>query len=125
MKYLEIKDKQGYFKRGEVMLEIDKINESDLYNLIDHAYDEDFEIDEYQESELPNKAQQIIYQNIYTKLSDFLVHKNQFEEASNTLYAEAIGKYKVDISAEPEISENISQQFEEDVDDINPEDIPF
>lgn len=128
MKYLEIKDKKGYFKRGEEMLEIDQITAEDLHNLINHAHEADFEIDEYTEAELPNKAQQIIYENIYLKLNDFLANKEQFNEQADSLYAEAIGKYGADLEAEPEPEvddvDNLEEEGSED-DEINPADIPF
>lgn len=122
MKYLEIKSEKGYFKRDEEMIEIEKITASDLHSLINHAHEEDFEIDEYDETKLPNKAQQIIYENIYLKLTDFIANKEQFNEQVNSLYAEAIGKYGADLDAEPEPEAdgvNDSEQ-EESEDEANP-----
>lgn len=129
MKYLQIIDKKGYFKRGEELIEIDQITTSDLHNLINHAHETDFEIDEYNQLELPNKAQQIIYENIFKKFSDFLLNKEQFNEQAKSVYAEAIGKYGANIESEPEPEiddiDNLGQEDDDDDDEINPEDIPF
>tara|TARA_B100000508_G_C11457876_1_gene277653 strand:+ start:20 stop:403 length:384 start_codon:yes stop_codon:yes gene_type:complete len=127
MKYLEIKDKKGYFRRGDEMLEIDQINAEDIHSLINNAHEADFEIDAYNEAELPNKAQQIIYENIHTKLADFLTDKEQFAERVDNLYAEAIGKYGADVRAEPEPEVDNANDLgpEEDEDDIKPGDSSF
>jgi uncharacterized protein with gpF-like domain len=126
MKYLEIKDGKGYFKRGEEMLEIDQITADDLHSLINHAHEADFEIGEYDETQLPNKAQQIIYENIYLKLADFLANKEQFNEQANNMYVEAVGKYGADLETEPEPEVDGAEQEESENDDeIDPDDIPF
>ncbi|MBY0537817.1 hypothetical protein K2P47_00275 [Patescibacteria group bacterium] len=126
MKYLEIKNSKGLFNRDGVMIEIDQITAEDLLTIINHAHEEDFEIDEYTEAALPNKAHQLIYQNIYIKLTDFLSDKNQFNQQVDKLYEDAIGKYNADIpaEAEPEV-DNINDFKEADAEEINPEDIPF
>lgn len=129
MKYLEIKDKKGFFRRGEETIEIDQITAEDLLNLINHAHEDEFEIDVYNEAELPNKAQQIIYENIYLKIADFLEDKEQFNEQANSLYTDAVGKYGADIDSEPEpvvdIADNTEVAELPDEEEINPEDIPF
>ena len=127
MKYLEIKNTKGYFKRGEEMIEIDQVTADDLHNIINHAHEDDFEIDQYVEAELPNKAQQLIYGNIYFKLTDFLNEKDQFQQKVDRLYSEAIGKYGADVSTEPEPEIDDIDDFNgvDDEEKINPEDIPF
>lgn len=128
MKYLEIKSSKGYFKRGNEMVEIDQITAEDLYNLIDHAHKSDFEIQEYVETDLPNKAQQIIYESIYRKLSDFIANKEQFNEQVNNLYTEAIGKYEADLGAEAEPAEIVGDELVREEDENNEmytEDSPF
>jgi len=128
MKYLKITGNKGYFKRGEELIEIDQITADDLHKLINHAHEVDFEIDEYNEAELPNKAQQIIYENIHQKLLNFLENKEQFNGQVSSLYAEAIGKYGADVESEsePEIDGlNDLVQAESSEEEINPEDISF
>jgi len=121
MKYLEIKDNKGYYWNDNEMVEIDQINKDDLLKLINHAEEDEFEIDIYDESQLQNKAHQIIYQSIHTKLNDFLADKEQFNRDVDTLYAEAIGEYGADVEAETgEETEEIEKE-----EPIDPKDILF
>lgn len=125
MKYLEIKDNKGLFNRDGAMVEIDQITAEDLLNIINHAHEDDFEIDEYTEASLPNKAHQLIYENIYLKLTDFLNDKDQFNQLVEKLYTDAIGKYGADISSEIEPEIDVVDDLSNDGEEINPEDIPF
>lgn len=118
MKYLEIKNNKGYYWNDNEMVEIDQINKDDLLKLINHAEGDEFEIDTYDENQLQNKAHQIIYQSIHTKLSDFLADKEQFNRDVDTLYAEAVGEYGANVEAET--AEEIEKE-----EPIDPENIPF
>jgi len=64
MKYLKIDDNKASFIKDKtqpkIWTEIDKIEKEDLMNLLDFATDDDFEMDEYNEDILANKAHQII-----------------------------------------------------------------
>ena len=100
MKYLEIRDNKGYYLKDEVMVEIDKINKDDLLLLLDHAREDDFEMDDYVETDIQNKAHQIIYQNIHTKLGEFLTDKERFDREVDSMYSEAVGEYGADLEAE-------------------------
>jgi hypothetical protein len=125
MKYLEIKDNKGYYRKDKEMVEIDQINKDELLKLINHAEVDEFEMDAYDENQLQNKAHQIIYQSIYTKLNDFLSDKEQFNRDVDTLYAKAIGEYGADVEVEID-DENIEESEDaSEEDDINPENIPF
>ncbi|MCK5027104.1 MAG: hypothetical protein KAS07_01670 [Candidatus Pacebacteria bacterium] len=124
MKYLEIKDNKGYYWNGEGVVEIDKINKDDLLKLINHAEEDEFEMDAYNEEQLQNKAHQIIYQSIYTKLNDFLVDAEQFNRKVDALYTDAVGEYGADVEAETD-EEDIEESEENEEEEINPEDIPF
>ncbi|MFA7314503.1 MAG: hypothetical protein WC025_01045 [Candidatus Magasanikbacteria bacterium] len=128
MKYLEIKNNKGSFRRDKKMLGIEQITANDIHNLINHAYEADFEIDKYSEAELPNKAQQIIYESIYFKLNDFLADKEQFNKQVDRMYVDAVGKYGADLEAEfePDVDylDNLEQEDVED-DEIDSNDIPF
>jgi hypothetical protein len=125
MKYLEIKYNKGYYWNDKEMVEIDQINKVELLKLINHAEEDEFEMDVYDENQLQNKAHQIIYQSIYTKLNDFLADKEQFNREVDVLYAEAIGEYGADV--ELETSEEDIEEVEdaEEENDINSDDIPF
>lgn len=122
MKYLEIKDEKAYYRKGEEMIEIDSITKDDLLNILNSAGGDDFEMDDYNQTLLPNKAHQIIYENIHTKLSAFLADKTQFDRKVEGLYAEAIGEYDADIDSE-EAVDSLPESTDEE--EINPEDIPF
>lgn len=120
MKYLEIKDEKAFFRQGEEMVEIDKIMKDDLLDIINHAHEDDFEMDQFNEIELPNKAHQIIYENLYNKLVEFLQNKEQFIEQANKLYSEAVQEYEAEIDNDEEESEDIEDEFH-----INPDDLTF
>ena len=98
MKYLKISDNKGYYLKAieadkEDWTEIDKINKDDLMNLLNKAIESDFEMDEYIEEVLGNKAHQIIYKNIYEKFVSLLTNRKRFKDESENLYKDAIKKY--------------------------------
>ena len=62
-------------------------------NLLNKAIDSDFEMDEYKEDILGNKAHQIIYKNIYEKFVTLLANKSRFKDESENLYKDALKKY--------------------------------
>lgn len=124
MKYLEIKDNKGHYWNGTEMVEIDQINKDALLKLIDHAEEDEFEMDAYDETQLQNKAHQIIYQSIYMKFSDFLTDKEQFKRDVDAMYAKAVGEYGADLEAETD-EEDIEELKEAEGEGINPGDIPF
>lgn len=126
MKYLEIKDGKAYYWNDKEMIEIDQINKDDLLKIINHAEEDEFEMDVYDENQLQNKAHRIIYQSIHAKLSDFLTDKPQFKRDVDTMYAKAVGEYGADLEAETDEEEIVeaSGAVAED-EDISPNNIPF
>ena len=52
---------------------------------IEFLLDEDFEIDEYIESNLPNPAHAIIYSSLYSKSSEIISNRERFIEESNNI----------------------------------------
>jgi hypothetical protein len=136
MKYLKIEDSKGLYWDGSEYQDIDKINKSDLLKLLNSAEANDFELDPYDESLLENKAHQIIYENIYNKLEQFLSDKDQFKREVDELYKEAINKYSVEIKADEDVNDEDSEiEGDEDVndedseiegnEDVKIEDLPF
>ncbi|MDO8656277.1 MAG: hypothetical protein Q7K45_03485 [Nanoarchaeota archaeon] len=124
MKYLKIENNKGFYWDGNKYQEIEKINKDGLLVLLNAAETDSFEFDSYDENLLGNKAHQVIYENIHSKLEQFLNDKNQFRTEVDKLYKEAIGKYSVDIKDEN--IDDIKDSGNEDNDEeINPEDIPF
>ena len=99
MKYLKIEDNKGFFiKENEhtapEWVQIDLITKEDLYFLLSKAITEEFEMDEFKEDILSNKAHQIIYKNLYEKFSDLLLNKTRFRDESESLYKVALEKYR-------------------------------
>ena len=124
MKYLKIDDNKGFYWDGNEYQEIDKINKDDLLGLLNAAETDEFEMDDYDENLLGNKAHQVIYQNVHSKFEQFLGDKDQFKTEVDNLYKEAIGKYSADVQNEnfDDIGDIESEDNEEDID---PNDIPF
>lgn len=124
MKYLIIENNKGKYWNGSEYQEIDKINKDDLLFLLNEAEADDFEMDSYNESLLGNKAHQVIYENIHSKLEQFLEDKNQFKTEVDKLYKVAIGKYSADVEEE-DIDDIGNLENEENDREIDTEDIPF
>ena len=98
MKYLKIEDNKGYFlKAGDSTpgewIEIDKVNKDDLMKLLNKAVDTEFDMDEYSEEILGNKAHQIIYKRLYEKFNELISSKDSFKDESESLYKPALEKY--------------------------------
>lgn len=98
MKYLKIDDNRAFFIKDKTQpenwTEIDKIEKEDLMSLLDLAIYEEFEMDEFSEEKLANKAHQIIYKSIYEKLNTFLANKERFKDETKDIYKEALEKYQ-------------------------------
>jgi hypothetical protein len=97
MKYLKIENNNVFFKNSnDEWNKIDTIDKNDLLYLVDKIITEDeFEMDEYDEELIANKAHQIIYKNLYDKFSGLLENKTRFHDESRQLYREAFEKYQV------------------------------
>lgn len=96
MMYLKIEQGKGYYLITEpdnIWIEIGKINKDDLLALLKKAIGEDFEMQEYDEKILSNKAHQIIYKNLYEKFSELALNRSRFKSESETLYKVALEKY--------------------------------
>ncbi len=95
MKYLKIEHNQVFYFENEWKT-IDRIDKNILLYLVNKIIEEDeFEMDEYDESLIGNKAHQIIYKNIYEKLNSLKSEKTRFQDESRNLYREAFEKYQV------------------------------
>ena len=95
MKYLKIENSKGHFMSSEGnYLEIDKIDKNELMYLVNKATENDeFEMDEYQESDIGNPAHKIIYKNIYDKFTSLLSNKTRFKDESGQLYTRSFEQY--------------------------------
>ena len=99
MKYLKIENNKVFFtnNNGDDWKKIDTINKNDLLYLMDKIIDDDnFEMDEYREELIANKAHQIIYKNIYEKFTNLLENRTRFHDESRQLYKEAFERYQVE-----------------------------
>ncbi len=94
MRYLKIENnKVHYLNQDAKWKEIDTIDKNVLLHLLDKAIDDDFEMDEYNEESISNKAHQIIYKNIHEQFTNLLENKTRFSDESRQLYRDAFEKY--------------------------------
>lgn len=63
-------------------------------NLLEIAVSNEFEMDEYIESNIGHKAHQIVYKSIYEKFSNLLDNKNSFIDECDSQFKSAIEKYE-------------------------------
>ena len=97
MKYLMIRRSKAYFIDADSKeKEIDTIGKDDILFLLEKATNPEveFEIDELDSSNVKNEAHRIIYENISEKFKEFLKNKNVFFDESESLYKDALSKYK-------------------------------
>ncbi len=100
-KYLKIENDKGYYcLEQDSWKEIDKINKDDLMILLDKSIETDFQMDEFEQEKIQNKAHQIIYRNLFNKFSELLDSKSRFKDESEQLYKDAIEKYSKNIESE-------------------------
>jgi len=78
-------------------LDISSITKDDLLQLASLATNEevDFEMQEYDERKLQNKAHMIIYKNLYDKFQELIENKSRFSDEAKRLYKDAYDKYVV------------------------------
>lgn len=104
MKFLTIENGQAMYSVDPMHAasnKIDQMTKEDLLKLIDLCVTEDcFEMDDYDESILHNKAHQIIYKNIYQKLDELRKNRDRFSDEKTSLYRSAISKYMTEIHSE-------------------------
>ena len=73
---------------------INIINKNNLLGVIDLFLNSECQMDEYSEENIPNKAHQIIYQNLYQKFKELEQNRAQFNDMSENIYEDAINKYR-------------------------------
>lgn len=95
MKYFRINNNKVYFINKENNeQELDQITKEDLLFLINKAFSDDFEFDQYDSDMIKNQAHNVIYKNIEKKFSEFISQKDEINDEVNNLYKAAIDKYK-------------------------------
>ena len=96
MKYLRVDNGKGYYLGSDNELhEIDSIQKEDMLHLLDAVTDKniDFEMDDC-EDDIQNEAHRIIYKELHKRLKELLEDKDRFLDESESLYKEALQKYK-------------------------------
>ncbi|MBE4162415.1 hypothetical protein HJ096_10750 [Vibrio parahaemolyticus] len=80
MKRLKIERSQAtYTVDGINWVSIEKIGKEDLLFLVDTVFEEDFDMDNPDESRIGNEAHKIIYENIYKKFKKLIEEKRTFK----------------------------------------------
>ena len=103
MKYLKIENNKGHFlTSSNEWSDIDKISKEDLMYLLNKAVNEDFEMDEYVEENIGHKAHQIVYKSVHEKFSELIGNKNIFKDECDSMFKNAIEKYKIEEENENE-----------------------
>lgn len=95
MKHLKIESNKGLFlDSNNNWIEVNKMSKEDLYNMVNSAiFEEDFEMDEFNDALLLNPAHKTIYSHIYRQLLDIHSRRGEFIEEQQNLYKEAYDKY--------------------------------
>lgn len=97
MKHLKIENQKGFFMRGESWMVVTEMTKDDLLNLAHAAVDEaDFEMDIFDEANLPTPAHKIIYKKISGQLSELHNRRDAFMEEIRNIYKDAYNKYCVE-----------------------------
>lgn len=95
MNYLIIENNLGKFLKDGNYLTVDKMTRDDLWHIANAVMnDEKFEMEQYDESRIGNKAHQIIYKNVYELLVSLQNSKEQFQSECEAMYKDAYNKYK-------------------------------
>ena len=96
MKILKIENGNAYFKPSikEEWKPIDEIDKGGLMKILNVFLNSEVEIDTYDETQLQNQAQQIIYKSVSEKFGTLLENKSKFKDESERMYLEAVQKYQ-------------------------------
>ena len=96
MIYLKIENNMGKFYKEGTFETIDKMSNVDLWHIANAVMnDEEFLMDAYDETRLPNKAHQIIYKHIYDLLISLKCRKEQYKNECSLMYKTAYEAYKL------------------------------
>ncbi len=96
MKYLKIENGQAYYLDANSEYQvIESIQKEDMLNLLEAATDKEieFEMDDLTD-DIHNEAHKVIYKELNKRLAELLDNKDKFLDESESLYREALQKYK-------------------------------
>ncbi len=98
MKYLKIESNQCFYIKDSntptIWTKIDQIDKDDLMMLLEIATTQEFELDNYDENLIGNKAHQIIYKHISEKFTSLLNNKDRFKDEADNMFKVALEKYQ-------------------------------
>lgn len=99
MKLLMIENNKGkYSIDGTNFFEIEKIGRDDILKMLEKVLDEEeiiiVESDE-DNNKIASPAQKIIYDSIYTKISELILEKNEIKSFEDDEYYLAMKKYRI------------------------------
>jgi hypothetical protein len=96
MKLLRANEGYGeYLGAAGNYLPIDKIRKEDLLRLAEATLSADVaDFDEYDENMIKNRAHQVIYKSVSSKLRDLRTRRQEFKDAAARLFLEDYEKYR-------------------------------
>ena len=98
MTLLKINNNKGMFSTdGTNYVEIEKISKDDIYKIFEIILNEDeITIEESNDTDkkISSPAQNIIYNNIYEKVKEVILEKEDIKSFDDDIYYEAMKKYE-------------------------------
>lgn len=114
MKILKIENNSAFYsKDGIKYFSISDIQKEDLKNIIDYILEnDDFELDIQNDSDnqIKNKAESIIYTDIYNKLNELVNQKEEITNTINNCFKNLVDNYQLEDIKE---NENIVDSHED------------
>ncbi|MEJ0035196.1 MAG: hypothetical protein WDO68_03805 [Gammaproteobacteria bacterium] len=100
MKLLRTNEGRGEYLDGAGnYVPIEKIRKEDLLRLADATLNGDVaDFDEYDESAIKNRAHQVIYKSVSSKLRDLRNRRDEFKDAAARLFLEDYERYQGSIA---------------------------
>lgn len=94
MKCMKIDHGKGYFSVNETDWELlENIDKNHILSIIQSCLKTSFEMDDYKEIVINNKAHQIIYSHLYDKFIELNQQRSKFKDESESLFRDALVKY--------------------------------
>lgn len=96
MKLLRIVDEKGeYINASREYVSVESLTKEDLLRIVKAVYDKDEnDYDPYVEATIKNKAQDIIYKNVSSKLDEIKINRDHIKAEIEHQFKDAFEKYK-------------------------------
>lgn len=99
MKCLKIEHGKGYFSLDEEeWTQLDTLDKSHILSIIKTCLNTSFEMDDYNEKAINNKAHEIIYVHLYDKFIELEQQRSRFKDESESLFRDAFVKYTSNVA---------------------------